>query len=151
MKRRVRGQSMVELALLLPFFVLITLGTIELGYYIYTYSELENATRRVSEFVSKTPPRTAANDGDTCELLAENEGIEGVTLSRLQRSNIGITLLGDRAPGDQVEVDVQYQGNFLTPVGRSFFGNALSFQFTSRRTIMSTYPPIGFRNDCTPR
>ncbi len=56
MRRRIPGQSMVEMALVLPFLLFIVLGIIEIAYYIYTYTELENATRRASERASKTPP-----------------------------------------------------------------------------------------------
>lgn len=179
MKRFVRGQSIVELALILPFLVLITIGTMELGYYIYTYSELENATRRASEWASETPPWTSQNcddvmppakapsgcslpitstnmERDECAALIKQSALDGVTLTRLQAANITITYpqASDgyqyvRRVGDQVQVRVEYQGQWLSPVGRRFFGNALNFRFTSRRTILSTKAPDGRNYDCT--
>ncbi len=173
MKRLVRGQSIVELALILPFLVLITVGTMELGFYIYTYSELENATRRASEWASETPPWTvqtcddvlpptqapsgctlpsSAMQRDECAALIKQSALDGVTLSSLQAANItiGYPMGSVRRVGDQVQVQVQYQGNWLSPIGRRFFGNALGFSFISRRTIMSTKAPDGRNYDCTP-
>ncbi len=171
MKRRVRGQSMVELALVLPFLVLITIGTMELGYYIYTYSELENATRRASEWASKTPPWTVqgcddvmapatrpagctaitgAETRDECASLIKQNALDGVVMSRLLAQNVTIEYPtgSERKVGDQVQVRVAYTGQWLSPIGRRFFGNALNFSFTSRRTIMSVEAPDGRDNDC---
>ena len=64
MVRRSPGRSMVEMALILPFLLMVVLGVIELSYYIYTYSELENGTRRASERASKTPPLRATNPNE---------------------------------------------------------------------------------------
>lgn len=176
MKRRVHGQSMVELALILPFLVLITIGTMELGYYIYTYSELENATRRASETAAKTPPWTAqscddvpapgtrpascpaqlnAETRDECAVLIRQAAVDGVLFSRLTPTNFTLTISYPVVPtqqtrqkGDQIQVQTTYRGEWLTPIGRRFFGNALNFSFTSRRTISSLRPPDGLQPWC---
>lgn len=174
MKRFVRGQSIVELALLLPFLVLLTLGIIELGYYVYTYSELENATRRASEAAAKTPPWTAQTcddvpapgtrpagcpsvDGaatrDECAVLIRQAAIDGGLFNKLTPSNFVVTTTypvdQTRLKGDQIQVQTTYTGQWLTPIGRRFFGSALQFSFTSRRTIVSLKPPAGLNNQCT--
>ncbi len=153
MPRHARGQSMVEMALVLPFLLLITLGIIELGYYIYTYSELENATRRASERASKTPPFNPNDPNDRCMRLAIADTINGVTLSNLTSQHITFNFVGggQRKIGDQIEVSINYSGQSLTPVGQQFFGNMLNFSFTSRRTITSLDPPLGYNYDCTRR
>lgn len=149
------GQSMVEMALVLPFLVLILLGIGEGGYYVYTYSELENATRRASERASKTPPLSPADpnaSSDKCMKLAEAAAIDGVFLSDLQASNITFAYPdgGERVRGDQIEVTVKYTGNFLTPVGSRLFSDKITFDFVSRRTITDIDAPRGFKPDCSP-
>lgn len=153
MLRHARGQSLVEMALVLPFLLLITLGIIELGYYVYTYSELENATRRASERASKTPPFNPNDPNDRCMQLIKTDAINGVTLSNLTSQNITFNFVdgGQRKIGDQIQVSISYTGQFLTPVGRQFFGDTLSFSFTSRRTITSIDPPRGYNPDCSPK
>jgi hypothetical protein len=92
---------------------------------------------------------------DECAALIKQSALDGVTLSRLLPANITISypLEGSyqhvRRVGDQVQVRVQYQGSWLSPVGRRFFGNALNFSFISRRTILSTKAPDGRNYDCT--
>lgn len=153
MKRRVRGQSMVEMALVLPFLVLFSIGTMELSYYIYTYSELENAARRATEWASKSPPLDPNNPNaasDQCTVLIKQHAIDGVFLSRLTSSNIVLSYPGtrNRSVGAQIQAQVSYQGQWLTPLGRRFFGNALRFEFASIRTITDTSPPPGLDERC---
>jgi len=141
------------MALVLPFLLAIILGTVEFGYYIYTYSELENATRRASEFASKTPPLTVStNANDKCANLAKDDAIKGAILSNLNRTDIQVGYVAGnrRQSGDQIQVSTTYNGEFLTPVGQQWFGNTFSFQFTSRRTITSIDPPFGYQADCSP-
>lgn len=153
MKRKARGQSLVEMALVLPFLVLFSIGTIELSYYVYTYSELENAARRASEWASKTPPLDPANPNsasDQCLALIKQHAIDGVFLSKLTPANISISFPGEgkRAVGAQVQATIQYTGQWLSPIGRRFFGNNLTFSFTSIRTITDTSPPPTLDNQC---
>jgi Flp pilus assembly protein TadG len=155
MKRLVRGQSIVELALLFPFLIAMTIGTMEVGYYVYTYSELENATRRASEWASKTPPFTPStsddNSGDKCAVLIKENAVDGVYLSDLTFDNITISYVGSstRDIGQLIEVRVNYRGEWLSPIGQRFFGDFLTFNFTSRRTIVNTSPPPGKNADCS--
>lgn len=153
MKRRVRGQSLVEMALVLPFLVLFSIGTIELSYYVYSYSELENATRRASEWASKTPPLDPSNPNsasDQCLVLIKQHAIDGVFLSKLTPANITISFpgVGKREVGAQVQANIQYTGQWLSPIGRRFFGNTLRFSFTSIRTITDTDPPPTLDAQC---
>jgi hypothetical protein len=167
MKRSVRGQSLVEMAFVLPFLVLMTIGAMEVGYYVYTYSELENATRRASEWASRTPPFTVltcddlptpacspAKATDQCAIMIKQNAIDGTFLSDLQFNHITITYpslptQSERQIGDLVQVQTTYQGQWLSPIGQRFFGPVLKFSFTSRRTILSTEPPQNRNPDCT--
>ena len=155
MKRLVQGQSIVELALILPFLIFMTIGTIEVAYYVYTYSELENATRRASEWASKTPPFTPSaaddNGSDECAKLIKEHALDNVFLSKLTENNITINYpeSTNRQQGVQIEVRISYRGEWLSPIGRRFFGEFLNFNFTSRRTIVSTSPPPGRNADCS--
>src|SRR5262245_59675086 len=43
--KRQSGQSMVEMALLLPFLLFVTLGIIDMGWYIFGYATVYQAAR----------------------------------------------------------------------------------------------------------
>ena len=144
MKRRVRGQSLVEMALVLPFLVLFTIGTAELSYYIYSYSELENATRRASEIAAKAAPNNAA-----CIAFARGESLKSVFLSDTNPSRLPLSFSypSGRAVNQPAVVSVSYTGAYLTPIARGLLGNTFSFSFSSRRTILSTAPIFDANNN----
>lgn len=155
MRHARRGQSLVELALIVPLMILIVLGIVELSYYIYTYSALENATRRASEWAFKSPPSTMtpADDDttDKCAVLIKQAAMESVALYTLKPSDIEVTFPGAklREVGTPIEVHVTYSTTWFTPLGRQLFGPSLTFDFRSRRTIGSTSPPMGLKPDCS--
>jgi len=49
-----RGQSMVELALLAPLLLMITLGTLDLGRMMYGYVAVSSAAQAGAEFAART-------------------------------------------------------------------------------------------------
>ena len=50
------GQSMVEMALLLPFLLFVIFGIIDMGWYIYGYSTVYQAARNGTQKASQIPP-----------------------------------------------------------------------------------------------
>jgi len=56
MKRRSGGQSIVEMAFVLPVLLLVLFGVIEFGYVIYAYSTISQAARNGAEAASQLPP-----------------------------------------------------------------------------------------------
>src|SRR2546423_1235624 len=85
---------MVEMALVLPFLIVLVLGIADGGYYVFTYSELENGARRGSEWAYKSPPWTTDqsddNTTDKCALLIKQAVIEHVVEHIVDTSNITI-------------------------------------------------------------
>jgi hypothetical protein len=149
-----RGQSMVEMALIMPLFFLLVLGIVEFSWYVYTYSELDNAVRRGSEWASKSPPYTPNsrddNSTDLCARLIKDEVLEGVFMHDLTYNNVTIVLVKPlREIGVPIEVRVNYSGPWLTPLGNYLFKDGMSFNFRSRRTIVNTAPPEGMKDGCT--
>ena len=62
--RRSRGQSLVEFAIVLPFFILLLMALIDSGRMLFTYISMTNATRemaRLAAFSGTSPPYTNAH------------------------------------------------------------------------------------------
>jgi Flp pilus assembly protein TadG len=53
--RRPKGQSLVELAITLPFALLLMLGTLDVGRMFFDYIELRNAVREGAAYASRFP------------------------------------------------------------------------------------------------
>src|SRR3712207_3920213 len=89
---RSRGQSMVELALLLPAFVVLIFGIIDFGWYVYHYSALENAARRGSEQAIKEPPRAANVNSSTDGCVTQIKRQSKLSLIGIQLPDSAITV-----------------------------------------------------------
>ncbi len=61
--RRDRGQGLVEIALVLPIFILIVLGTIDFGRAIYIYSVLANGAREGARYAIVHGSKAQTIDG----------------------------------------------------------------------------------------
>lgn len=59
--KRTPGQSLVELALILPIMLVLALGIIELGYVVFVYVEAQNAAREGARAAAVRPCFTSAD------------------------------------------------------------------------------------------
>jgi hypothetical protein len=55
-QHKAEGQSIVEMALLMPFLLMVLFGIIEFGYYIYNFSTVYQAARNGAEVAAGAPP-----------------------------------------------------------------------------------------------
>lgn len=148
MRRRTKGQSLVEMALLLPLMLVLLFGIIDFGWYIYNYATIYMATRDGAEKASQVPPMpdklNPMNTGDDCvrNILADIQH-NAVLIPDLTTRNpnpVTISYPGKRALGEQIQVNVVYTIEPLTPLWNLMrFGNQgrISINVTTRRTIES--------------
>jgi hypothetical protein len=150
---------MVEMALLLPFLLLVVFGIIDLGYYIYGYASIYQAARNGAEKAAELPPfqrfvsplRSTPNTSETCvqNILAATQAVAGqfpdltngtntansITINYPYKDSSGQPL---RALGAPIEISNRYQLRPLTPLWRFVtFGTQGTMQIstTARRSI----------------
>jgi Flp pilus assembly protein TadG len=107
-----RGQSMVEMALIVPLFLFILVGIIDFGKVIYSYAHLQMAaqeTVRLGGLGEKDAVITAfakdyVNLGDTTNLQVEITPNDTI-----------------RKSGDYVTVTLRFPHKFMTPIISKFF------------------------------
>lgn len=101
-----RGQTLVEFALILPIMLLLIFALVDFGRAFHTWLVVTNSAREGA--------RVGAVQGDTGEIQSRIND----SMASLDTSRLSITLTnaeGDR--GDQVEVDLVYDFEFVTPIG----------------------------------
>lgn len=109
---------MVEFALVLPFFLVVVMGTIDLGWALRAYVTLSNAAREGARY------------GITCKSNAAiQDRVVNYSAELLTTSNVTVNLnptnacstggsYPDPPPGPTtVEVSVAYQYKWITPLG----------------------------------
>ncbi|MEN1760996.1 TadE family protein [Anoxynatronum sibiricum] len=122
------GQSLVELALILPIIVLLLFGTVEFGRVFYSYITVTSGVRE--------GVRVAAIGKNDAEIEARIR--EAVTLAesdtRLQILSI-TPAEGSRPPGVPVTVEIRYNMPLITPLIGDYLPNPvpLTASATMRR------------------
>jgi Flp pilus assembly protein TadG len=104
-RRRERGQSLVELALVLPVFLLIVMATIDFGWALRSYIVITNSARegaRAGVVGASEDDIKAAVVEKSAGLLTEAE----VTVTNAQTE-----------PGTNLSVAVEYEHNYISPLG----------------------------------
>jgi len=155
MRRQGAGQSMVEMALLLPFLVLVVFGIIDLGYYIYGYASIYQAARNGAEkaaeippWPSKVAPLSATPDrNDVCvnSIFEATQAVAGQFPDMNTNPNsiqISYPVLVNgqplRALKQPIEISIVYQLRPLTPLWRFVtFGSqgTMTIRTTARRSV----------------
>ena len=126
--RNEKGQSLVELALILPVLVLLLFGTVEFGRTFYSYITVTGAVRE--------GVREAAVGKNDTEIEARVR--EALTLPQGASEVHSITITpseGSRITGVPVTVELRYDMPLVTPLLNTFLPNPvpLTASATMRR------------------
>jgi Flp pilus assembly protein TadG len=165
MRRKAIAQSMVEMAMVLPFLLFLAFAIIDMGWYIYGYGTIYNAARRGAEIASQLPPQIN-------KLTSRNDSCSGAIFKAVQDNAPLFPTLSTfasisypkgnqdvfRIPGGLIQVQIQnYPIRPLTPLltlGKAFGfgsvdgqGNAvMAVSITAQRSIESLGQNPNFKN-----
>lgn len=117
-----RGQALVELAIVLPFVLLLLLGTLEFGLMFDAYLGVSHAAREGAR-VGIIPGTTDAEIRDRIYAAAP----------QLDRTRMTITITpsdSSRRSGDPLTVRVEYQYRLVVPLLASLIGDTVSLNRT---------------------
>jgi Flp pilus assembly protein TadG len=124
-RRRQRGQAIVEFALTVVLLMLLMFGLLELSIFIYTYSVLANAAKEGVRYAivhganngtpsgpssgsASSPPCTASSTNVT-DVVNRTKNFAGFTLLSPSNVNVFVCYLdGDNKLNSLVEVSVNY-------------------------------------------
>lgn len=130
-KKRSRGQSLVEFALIAPIFFLIIFGILEGGRLVWTYHTLNNATREGLRYAMVRGDQSTLSDApitqSTVRDIVEDRG------TGLQSANLTVRLLtpdGNMEPKSRVRVEADYA--YQPIVGLIFGSGTITITSTSQ-------------------
>lgn len=141
-----RGQSIVEVALVLPVALLLLAGAIDMGRLFFARVSIENGAREGAVFAASYPrcdtsARADCSDPVTADWRVRNEatGLSGLTTSFVcfDGSNPRLSV-EDCEAGDTYEVTVTDQFDFLTPVLEPILGASLTLEATAATRVLNT-------------
>jgi len=132
---RTRGQSLVEFALVLPFFVLLLFGIIDMGRYVYTSNALASGAReaaRAGSVGSRPSPDCDALTREQCIVaIADNRswGVPGAVISttadctRIGPSSTSTVAANSCRTNDLLNVRTETTFTLVTPLVAQFLGS----------------------------
>ena len=153
---RSRGQSLVELALILPIFLLLIAGAVDLGRLFYAYVAITNASKEGALFGASypqcgTPNSTACQDprNVTWHVRSEADGLVDAAGNKLTPTiscGPGGTTRGSLSScqeGDTYRVGVSFDFRLITPILGSLFAHHLVLYSESDATVLNqAYNPM---------
>ncbi|MGB8645823.1 MAG: TadE/TadG family type IV pilus assembly protein [Anaerolineae bacterium] len=114
-----RGQSLTELALLLPFLLMLILGTLDLSRAYEVYVDVTNAAREGARYAAGNATDSTIQTDVTTRVNQEltGAGIGSVTVAALvctSYSTNSVIACSSAASGDYITVSVSTQFQFVT-------------------------------------
>lgn len=114
MRKKEKGQSLVELALLLPLLLLMLMGLLDFGRVYYVTISLHDAAEEGAAYAAAHP-----NDFTGISRRAASASTGLITI---REEDVMISIDSPNPqPGDPVTVIVSYNFTFYTPVAKIFF------------------------------
>lgn len=132
--RRLRGQSLMEFALVLPLILLIVMGILDLGWAVYARNTISNAAREGA----RTGIIYSASDAQICADVQASAAGLGLTCSQ-----ISIDPSPARTFGKPITITVAYTYTARTPIiGQFVTGNGLALTASSSMLVEGVTSPF---------
>lgn len=132
MRKKEKGQSLVEMALLLPVLLLMLLGLLDFGRVYYAMVAMNDAAQEGAAYAAMHP-----NDPK----IRERATAASTGLITIQPEDVMFVPPDSLQAGAPVTVIVSYDFTFYTPVAQSFFGdNTVTLQAQATNAIIATSP-----------
>ena len=155
-RSRSRGQSIVELALILPVLMLLVASALDLGRMFYSQVTITNAAREGAYEAAYQPtsfqanaPCNSTNNRVMCRVLSEAKG----SFVTVAKADVGLACAPSCAKAIGNTVTVTVTGNFtlLTPILAPFMGgNNVTLTSTATSQIITDPPDRGRRSHADP-
>lgn len=137
-RKRCRGGSALEMALFMPWFIFLFIGSLDWGFYAHSLISLESAARVVALYTSADSTKTAStttNDTNTCKLALDElryASNDPSTLTSCTSLPVMVTYSAVNGVDSAAatSVTVQYQTAQLIPIP-----GLLANQFTFQKTV----------------
>jgi Flp pilus assembly protein TadG len=116
-RKRLRAQTIVEFALILPIFLLLVAGTIEFGRALFAYAQLLQAAQEGARYGAVLPnARNNAAIIARVQSVSPGGGADTVTVSStVSPTNNATVNTANRARGNVLTVTAEHQQAVLVP------------------------------------
>ena len=148
-RARIRGQSLLEFALVVPILLLIFAGAADLGRIFYTYVAIENAAKEGALYGARYPlcdtASTLCPNPGNAEFRARQETVNVLTDTDLdidvncypRAGGAAYLDLRDCQPGDRYEVTADTDFHLITPFLSDVMGGDFTLSNTANADVLN--------------
>jgi len=136
-RRRQRGQSLVEMAFVLPIFLVLVMGVIDFSWGLKSWIQVTNGAREAARYGAvncATANASADLTGDGAFDLddVKQRAIDSATGLGLTTADVDVDDCTPGASGESVVVSIDYDYELVTPLGgmMSMFGGGIPDSIT---------------------
>jgi Flp pilus assembly protein TadG len=126
-----KGQNLIEAAVIVPIFLLLTFALIDFGTVFYIYLALENGVSQATRYAvtgqqmddPMNPGQKLSRDQSIRNAMRQATPTLTIPDSAFSFYDVTKSAAGSGGPGDVIRVRVNYTVALFTPLVRSFFTN----------------------------
>lgn len=114
LKKREKGQALVEFVLVLPILLILLLGIVEFGQIYFSYILTQSASRDAARYGS-----VGATDAEIYQVVYDKT-------TALKQENLSVTITPEpsqRTRGEQLSVEVNYDVVLISPIWKDILPN----------------------------
>jgi len=146
------GQALVELALIIPIFLLLIAGAIDLGRLFYAYVAITDASKEGALYGATNPScQTQADCGNPLNVVWHVQSEAGnltdangnplnPTIACLTPDGGAAAVPSECTPGDTYQVGVSYVFKLITPILGSLFNGRIVLHAQANATVLNATP-----------
>lgn len=122
-----RGQSFVEMALGMVFFMFVVLGVLDLGRLYYIYVAMEDGAAEAALYLAINPDCAEPNGGDCADPNNARYRASHANSQGMDWDNVTISykFVTDATVGPMVQVELAYPFKVLTPIIGQIAGSSI--------------------------
>lgn len=132
--RSEKGQSLLELAISLVLILTLLAGVVDFGMAFFSWVAIRDASQEGAIYGAVCPNSTAA-------IINRVRSVSNTPVDLADETRVSVTITtGNIAPGDSIEVMVEFDYESLTPGLSGFVGNngIVTIRATTTNTILTT-------------
>ncbi len=144
--RSSRGQSLVEFAVILPVFILVVGGTVDLGRLFFAYVSTESAAKEGAMYGATSPqcdrPRGACPDPNNVRWHVMNEltNVRDVSERVECLRGVAVVPVVQCQEGDTYRVTVTHTFGLLTPILSPVLGSRIELTSRASALVINSAP-----------
>lgn len=139
-RKKTRGQSLVEMTLVLPVLLILLAGLVDSGMAFFSYAAVREAAEEAASYGAIVPVKTdkTTKNTDAIEQRARTSSNNPVNLADTSKVFVTITMDSSPCPGDSIKVEVLYEYTPIMPLFQTLWASKINLRAEKTNIILKS-------------